>query len=64
MKSPNPRFCLIKSKLTNSRLLYDKLFEKPVVEIATSSNYHNELIAKASLLIMGDPQFRKEVEEW
>ena len=64
MKSPNPRFCLVDSKLRNSKLLFDKLLEEPAVEIATNSEYHNELIGKACLLIMGDKEFRRMVEEW
>lgn len=64
MKSKNPRFCLIKSKLRNSTLLFDKLLEEPAVEIALNNRYHNDLIGKACLLIMGDSEFRRMVEEW
>ena len=64
MKSPNPRFCLIKSKLKNSNILFDKLLEEPAVEIATNSKWHNDLIGKACLLIMGDKEFREMVEKW
>ena len=64
MKSLNPRFCLIKSKLRCSSILYDKLLEEPSVEIAVKNPYHNDLIGKACLLIMGDVRFRKLVEEY
>ena len=60
----NPRFCLIKSKLRNSTILFDKLIEEPAVEIALNNRQFNDLIGKACLLIMSDPEFVEVVEKW
>ena len=60
----NPRFRLIKSKLRNSTILFDKLLEEPAVEIALNNRQSNDLIGKACLLIMSDPEFVEVVEKW
>ena len=58
------RFKLIKSKLRNEVLVFDKLIDEPIAEIASNNNQFNKLMGEACMLIIYDENFRKVVMEW
>lgn len=65
MKIESKRFKIIRSKLRNSSLVFDKLTEEVTVEIASNNRQLNDTMAKACLIILScDKDFLKMVEEW
>jgi hypothetical protein len=65
MKIESKRFKIIRSKLRNSSLVFDKLTEDVTVEIASNNRQLNDIMAKACLIILScDEDFLKMVEEY
>lgn len=59
------RFKIVESKFRNNIIIFDKLIDEPIIEIAGNNKQLNKLMAKACMLILScNTDFLKVVEEW
>lgn len=58
------RFKILNSKISSGLMVYDKITDKIVVDIATNNKQIDEFIVKAVFLCIHDQDFLQKVIEW